>query len=560
LTDIEDPMPEGLRDITHDDLLPPPPDGFRDLTPDDIPAFRRRYTPPPSIADKIRTNPAIGAPYQGLLRLGQGAESLAAHGAAAASDLLPTYPVKGSGTGKPAPNSLSAMLHGIANHVDEVIGRQNADYEAAGQRVDAASPNPRASMALRRTGEFGGAIAMPGLGEVLPEAQVLGTVGNATLKSGTGGAVYGALQPVQEPPKTERDYWITKAQQAGTGGLTGAVLGAAGAKLSAVRGTVPTSEMYKAMASDAYLASEATGATVPKAGLVGALNSAVAEAHREVTYRPALQPKTATALRTVFEELDQYPGDISFKDIDVTRRVMRHVLDSPEKSERAAAHVIIDGIDDYVRGLNAPEGSALFDARNFFSRGAKLEAVEAAMRKAENAAGHGDLIPSGAHQSRNKFDNAVRTQFAKILNNPRAARQFNADEREVMGALVHGTNLQNVARRIGVLSPTHNAWSLGAELLALGGGSALGHSGESLIASTGVGLAGIGAQKIADSISQGNVDRLKNFIATGRRGMINTPLPMPQRPVFREGEQAIQNGHVYMMVNGVMVPQRRLEQ
>lgn len=555
------PPPEGFRALTHEDL-PPPPEGFRPLTHDDMAGIKQRKAAEElSLLDRARTS-GFGAMYQGALRLGQGAEQLAAHGAAAASDLLPVYPVKGSGTGKPAPHSLSDALHGFAGYVDTAIAGQNRGYEEAGERADAASAFPEMNRGARRTGEFIGGVAFPGAGEVLPEVQALGRLGNAALRSGTSGAAYGASQPVLEP-KSDRDYWTTKAEQTGTGALTAATLGTTAEALTAPRNAGPTLEQYRARIeaekNAAYRASEATGATVPRDDFVRALNAAVADASRDVTYREGTHPRTATAIRTAFNEIDQFPADISFRDMDVVRKIMRSALDSPERSERAAAHVIIDGIDDHIQNLNAPEGSALAEARRLASRGFKLEAIADAMQRARNATGSGGWIPSGAHQSHNKFDNAVRLQFKKILDNPRRARQFDADEREVMQTIVDGTNTQNLARRIGVLSPTRNAGSVLTELGAVLGGNYTGHTDIGLGAGLAAAGAGMGGQYVADRISQGNVDRLTNFVATGRQGLINTPR-IPMRPGFHEGMQAVQNGFVYQMINGVMVPQRRVEQ
>src|SRR5882757_5005428 len=143
------------------DLLAEPPSEPRDLlaeqsdrTPS-VPRSGTNDTPwqaqptpsleQPSIIDRMQTNPVIGAPLQTALRGGQGVEQLLAHGAASASDV-----------GGMAPNSLSAMLHAIADHVDASIKGQNQNYEQSGERVDAASPDPRLSRALRKTGEAAG--------------------------------------------------------------------------------------------------------------------------------------------------------------------------------------------------------------------------------------------------------------------------------------------------------------------------------------------------------------------------------------------------------------------
>lgn len=480
----------------------------------------------PTMFDRLRANPVLGAPFQGAVRTGQGVEQLAAHGAANLSDLFSSGEgTKGAGTGKPASHSISSMLHAIADDVDRAASDQNRAYEEAGARVDKASTMPGVSSALRKTGEFVGSAATPlgKVGELVPAARAAGPVLTGLMRGGATGAAFGASQPVLN--KEAENYWLAKAEQTGTGAALGGLLGAAGEATTRTAAPVPTSRMFKNLASDAYDDAHASGATVPKSEFEKAIHDAEQGARADVSYRPTLQPRATAALDAVRQDLSVLPPEMTFKDMDVARRVMRTVLNSPDANERAVAHQVIDGIDDYVNGLNVPEGSALGQARSYFSRGAKLEAVERAMDKAQNATGSGGFIPAGANQSRTKFDNAVRQQFAKILNNPRAARQFNADEREAMKTIVNGTTTQNIARLAGKASPTQ-AIPLVSELLSVSGALA---AGEPLAAAgaAGLGVTGAVGQGIADTISQGNVDALKNVIATGSRRRAQGPSGVP---------------------------------
>lgn len=479
---------------------PQVPDAFpRDAAPAGTPAPAGA----PSAIDRVQTNPAIGAPLQTLLQGGQGAEQLLAHGAASISDL-----------GGATPNSLSAMLHAIADHVDVATKAQRKGYEESGARVDAASTDPRLSGALRRTGEAMGNMLNPaGMSGNAIEAAP--GVLNAATRGAASGAGFAATQPVDTG-----NYWTEKAKQVGVGGLAGAVTGAAAEKLGQAKSSDgPKASTFKELASDSYDASKATGATVPRSDFENAINGAEADARKNVTYRPSLQPKAATAIAQIKEDIAAAGDNVTFEDMDVARRIARTVLTSPDKNERAVAHSIIDGIDGYVASLNAPEGDALSTARDLFQRGSKLDTIERLVTKAQDSIGAG--------QTRTKLDNALRQQFRGLKNNDRAFSQFSPQEQDAIKQIVRGTVPQNIARWVGKASPTTSIPIVG-ELLAVGSALASGSATEAALA---VGTAGAGAigQHIADRTGEANVNSLKNLVA-GRNSAL--PGPTPDIPVW----------------------------
>lgn len=470
--------------------------------PQDQPAQQEQ----PSIIDRLQTNPVVGAPLQTVMRTGQGAEQLAAHGAASVSDL-----------GGLAPNPVSAHLRSLADMVDHAIKGQNEGYEGAKKRVVAASDNPRVQEALINTGETEGNLVNPaGLAGNMVRA------GSGVTGAAVRGAVSGAAAGASQPVTTENDdYWAQKVKQVGVGGLTGAVTGAAVEKLSQVKpSNSPKASTFKELASDSYDAAKATGATVPRTEFQAAIDSAEVKARDTVTYRPSLEPKAATAIDQIKKDLEAAGDNVTFADMDVARRVARKVLTSPDKNERAVAHTIIDGIDDYIDGLKAPEGDALTTARDLFARGSKLDTVERLVTKAQDAI--------GANQTRTKLDNAIRQQFRGLKSNERAFRQFSPEEQEAIKLIVRGKTVQNMARWAGKLSPTTSVPILG-ELGMIGHAVATGNETEALGISAAAG-AGLIGQHVADTMGEANVNALRNTIAG--RNALAAPRPAPNPLVW----------------------------
>lgn len=481
----------------------------------------------PSGSDYLRTNAVVGAPLQTLLRGGQGVEQLAVHSAADLADL-----------GGHFPNSVADALHGAATNVDTAIAGQNQGYEESKARVVNASTNPRVTNALINTGETEGNMLNPA-GMAGNTIKATGTVANAALRGVASGAGFAASQPVTDTT----NYWTEKVKQVGTGGLTGAVTGAAAEKLGQVKPTAPpSSTVFKGLASDAYDASKAAGVKIQKSSLAGAIGNAEATAKTELTYRPGTEPKVATALETIRSDLAAAGDNIGFEEIDVARKIARKVLASPDKNERAVAHHIIDSLDDYVAGLKPSDvvgavsgdpaliqafglktgdnmnvaTAALTEARGLFARGAKLDTIERLVTKAR------DQI--GANQTQTRFDNALRQQFKQLKNNQRAFRQFSPEEQTAITQIIRGTRIQNAARQIGKAAPTGTVPILG-ELSVLG--EALNSGSEKLAAAAvGTAAAGLVGQHVANKIGAENVNGLRILVARGPQRLA-TPTPRP---------------------------------
>lgn len=497
--------------------LPQVPDAFpRDAAPP------QQTVAPPTVMDRLRTNPVIGAPLQTLYRGGQGVEQLALHTAADASDL-----------GGHFPNPVSNAIRTASDQADTAIAAQNRGYEESANRVDAASTDPRLSAALRKTGETEGNMLNPA-GMAGNEIAATGTVANAAARGAVSGAGFAASQPVDDPT----NFWAGKTKQVATGAVTGGVTGAAAQKLSGTKPSAPPSaQSFKDAATDSYKAAENQGVVVKQDSFKNAVAD-IRDQADEFGVDPSLQPRSTAVLNRLQNEAEQ--GDLTFKKAMTLRRVATSALSTPDKSDRAVAHIVIDGLDDYLKGLkptdltgqvtgdpaliktfDLPQGDAkaavdaLTTARDQYARGAKLDTIGRLVEKAKDKVGANYTVAG--------FDTALRQQFGALKRNQAAWRQFNPDEQTAITKIIRGTPIQNVARQVGKLAP-QGALNILGELGAFGGAL---YEGRPDFAAAVAGTAAVGA------IAKGQANRMGEQNVNGLRMIVtgsSRPLPVPPGP------------------------------
>lgn len=471
----------------------------------------------PSVMDRLRANPVVGAPLQTVLRAGQGIEQLAAHGAASLSDL-----------GGLAPNPVSRALRGVSGRVDQAINSQNQGYESAGARVDAASTNPRASKAFRSTGEIMGNMLNPAgmAGNAIEAAP--GLV-NAGLRGAASGAGFGASQPVLN----DENYWLQKGEQTAAGAATGTATGTAAAALGGEKlrpNQPPTTKELKAQASNAYKAAEAEGVVIKHENFKQTVGD-ISEALQKEGLDSTLHPKTTAVLNRFQTEAAN--GDLTLEKAETLRRVASSALDSPDKSDKRLAHIVIDKLDDFIGGLkpgdvrggvtgdpkliealNLPTGNAetattaLSKARDLYSRSAKSATIDRLVERAKNA--------TGANYTQAGYETAIRQQFRSLANNDRAMRRFSPDEKAAIQKVVRGGPVENVLRwagKLAVRGPVSGAPA----------GFAL-YSGSPEIAATIAGAGEVGRFG-GSQLAQRNVRLAQELM---RRGGNNPSAPLPR--------------------------------
>lgn len=203
-----------------------------------------------------------------------------------------------------------------------------------------------------------------------------------------------------------------------------------------------------------------------------------------------LYPKASAALETLRDAANGQA--ISLPDIDRLRQTARIALESPDRADRRVAHIIIDGLDQFVDNLTPADMSlashtqnqlqidhaynALNNARQLWARSAKADAIERVVERARN--------------SSVSFDRALRSRFRAFVGNEAAMRQFTPAERATLRTAARGTFTGQTLEQLGRLSPVKGGWASIAEALTAASGAAAAHGAAGVIPAAGVALAG----------------------------------------------------------------------
>lgn len=235
---------------------------------------------------------------------------------------------------------------------------------------------------------------------------------------------------------------------------------------------------------------------------------------------PALAPKVGTALESL---KDASTADQTLQAMDIQRRIAGIAAGSTDKTERAAARIVQDGIDGLLSNLQPHQLSgpidqaaiaALPEARDLASRSFKAEQLQAIIDKAKNNS-------TGFAQS--GYENALRVGFRKLLNNDRGIARFSPAEREAIKQIATGgsaVSATNLLRQVGKLSP-QGAIPILSELAMYG------VAGPSALAIPAAGIAGRTGATLLQSAA---AKKAVNLAALGRGATAIPPAPALQLP------------------------------
>lgn len=197
----------------------------------------------------------------------------------------------------------------------------------------------------------------------------------------------------------------------------------------------------------------------------------------------------------------------------IDSKIGRKLLTSSDGEDRYLGGVMRDNISEF---LNANGGSAIRnEAIAANKRFRNLERVLTATDKAERRAASSG---SGGNE-----DNAIRQNIRAILDNPKTARFYGPEEQAAMEKVVAGTTGQNVARRIGKMSPEN------------GGLMAMLTTAGSMI-NPAIGIPAVGgfiSKRIADRATSKNLDELVHLLSTGQ------PKPKAAPPISGDQKELI---------------------
>lgn len=363
---------------------------------------------------------------------------------------------------------------------------------------------------VRRVGQEVGAMLIPGMGAVAKAAQpaklALGELASA-VGSGTGAAI--AQQVAPGNPLAE-----FAGQVAGgltPGGISRAVKGSAAAK------TAPSVDELQAMKSAAYKAADNAGVAYTPQAYDKALVEMVDSFKKE-----RFNPRRHKAAAAVFETLTQERGKpLTFTELDQLRQIVRRDVVNPSYASPDLAadgffgELMLDAIDDMIGRAgqgdvisgNAQNAASLItNARELNTRLRKTELIETALIKAERRA--------ASTGSGGNLNNAIRQNIRAILDSPKKARAFTAEERVAMEKLVRQGKMEDLLRWVGKFSPGGN----GLIGMLQVGGTILNPSMAALP------IAGMAAKGFAD---RGTIDQAARLQAQVARGA-PAPRPLPR--------------------------------
>lgn len=350
-----------------------------------------------------------------------------------------------------------------------------------------------------------GAVPAAGINAALNTAiySAADTAGQRQSKSGEG-FLEGAGQRIEEGA-----YSGSKAAP------VGAVTGMVGQKLFGRLGepkTLPrTSEDIGAEASKAYKAADDAGFYFSKS-MPERLKAEFDKVEKDFGFDKDLQGKAMVIKRRVDEMIaEDAPGAIRLKDMENFRKVIGNVIKDGNPSEKALAMryraVLDDAMSNPQAGEVARQGfakaqdktdgvKALQEARKLWRDKARTTAVEDALEMAN--------LRTQTTGSGGNINNAIRQEFRKLITNKRLKNNWTPAERQQITKIAAGSTMENLARRIGKLSPEGNGLMLGMHMF---GGMATG--GYSLP----LAVVGFASKRFADKATQGKAEAFLERVA-----------------------------------------------
>lgn len=413
-----------------------------------------------------------------------------------------------------ARRGLDANIGALATGAD--ADELKAGYEQADEELRAKTGGARAAGGLT-----GGVLSLAGLGATPIGGTLLGMTGSTGARIGMGMASGGAISGADTLARggTLEDAGVAALAGGALGGVLPAIGGVArnvGQKVaqnkaitSAIKGAPAASELKDA-ARAMFQQVDQAGVTIdtPKFGqFVGDL---VTKA-KKMRINPDLDQNATGAYRSLSDALQDVQtngGALTMSDMHTLRQIAQKAATSAEGRDAFFANQIVDGIDSFISqpgsavvppnllGTGSAGGAdTLKEAISTWGRARRVGVVEEAIEKAKNAA-------SG-------FENGLRVEFRKILNNKKLRGQFDETELKEMARVVQGTATANAAKLLGKFGFGPGANGLGGFLggtagLTMGGpvGAVLAAAGAS------------GARKVSEKLTEAAAERAAKVVAT----------------------------------------------
>lgn len=393
--------------------------------------------------DGMTTAERIAAAKAGTLKVSPESAGRHAHATALAEQRMDDggFNAFGSAFGK-------GVSYGFADEIAAGIGSliEDRSYDEIlsglrGQDEYLAEQFPKSTIA----GELTGVVASPVSKALAPAkgANLVGSMSRNALSGAAAGGLYGF--GTGEGGATDRGW------NALGGALGGAAIGGAipavGAGLragldklaesravkAAIR-SAPSMDDLKAVASRLYDQADQVS-NLPRADFAAAVPGMLDDAARS-GMDDMLTPGAARVAGKLDDAAQAVDPNIGFRELDILRKQAGIPAGNvANRTEQSIGSKMIAGIDDFLDTVDPQLSGVVKEARDMWGQLRRSELIEKAIAKAPNAA-------SG-------FENGLRIEFRKILNNPKLLRGFNEQEIAAIKAVAQGSKMGNLMRQIG---------------------------------------------------------------------------------------------------------------
>ncbi|AHD10000.1 hypothetical protein [Phaeobacter gallaeciensis] len=161
-----------------------------------------------------------------------------------------------------------------------------------------------------------------------------------------------------------------------------------------------------------------------------------------------LTPQASRANDRIMDAATDPRAEMGFRDLDILRRQAQVPAgNASNRVEAAIGSQMVEGLDDVLRQAAPDTASEVDLARRMWGQLRRTELIDDAVYRAQNAA-------SG-------FENGIRVQVRRILNNPKQRRLFGDEEVKAMEAVVQGTSASNALKKAGKFGVGQGAQSNG---------------------------------------------------------------------------------------------------
>ncbi len=140
-----------------------------------------------------------------------------------------------------------------------------------------------------------------------------------------------------------------------------------------------------------------------------------------------------------------------------------------------------------------------------------MRKTETVQKVIDNAHITADVSGSGGN-----INNALRQGFARVLKNPKRARDFNAAELAAMKSVTRGASFANAARLVGKLGPSGNGL-----MLALNAA----HAAVNPMTGIPLAVAGHAAKKFGDEVTIRRANKVLGQVASGGKDSLKATSP-----------------------------------